>query len=217
LDLQSTNEPLGRVRIKICGITRVEDALAAARLGADAIGLVFYAKSPRAVTVEAASDIVAELPPFIAKVGLFVNAPEEEVKAVLGRVPLDVLQFHGNENPDDCAGYGRPHIKAFRVREGMDLHRLAKDHAQASAFLLDSFTPGLWGGSGQSFDWSLAPQGVSKPLILAGGLTPDNVAEAIAAVRPYAVDVSGGVEKSKGVKDVDKMRAFIEGVRNAKY
>jgi len=215
--VELTNEPFGRVRVKICGITRVEDALDAARLGADAIGLVFYAGSPRAVTVEAAGAIAAALPPFIARVGLFVNAAEEEVRAVLGRVSLDVLQFHGDESPEECARYGWPYIKAIRVREGIDLNRLAEDHAQAGAFLLDSFTPGIWGGSGRSFDWSLVSGGFKKPLILAGGLTADNVAEAIAAVRPYAVDVSGGVEQSKGVKDPVKMRAFIEGVMNAKF
>jgi len=217
LDWVDSNEPVGRVRVKICGITRVEDALVASRLGADAIGLVFYGQSHRAVTIEAASAIAQALPPFVAKVGLFVNAAEAEVRGVLEKVPLDILQFHGDESPAECARYGRPYIKAFRMREGLDLNRLAEDHAHASAFLLDSFTPDVWGGSGRSFDWSLVPRGFKRPFILAGGLTPDNVTEAIAAVRPYAVDVSGGVEQSKGVKDPDKMRAFIEGVWNAKF
>lgn len=204
-----------RVRSKICGITRVEDALATVEAGADAIGLVFYAKSPRAVSVEQAAEIVQALPPFVTSVGLFVNMPREQLLAILQQVPLDLLQFHGDESPAECEGYGRPYIKALRVRPGEDLAAAMAPYAGARGILLDTFVEGVPGGTGAAFDWSLVPQGVARPIILAGGLEAHNVAAAIRQVRPYAVDVSGGVEASKGIKDAGKIRAFVKSVRDA--
>ena len=201
------------VRSKICGITRLEDALAAIDAGADAIGFVFYAKSPRAVSVEQARAIIAALPPFITTVGLFVNASRCELTEILEVVPLDLLQFHGDETPEDCDGYHRPYIKALRVQAGDDIAAGCRAFSRASGILLDTYVAGVPGGTGEAFDWSLIPQELSKPIILAGGLTPDNVAQAIAQVRPYAVDVSGGVEASKGIKDHDKIRAFMRAVQ----
>ncbi|SUD40543.1 N-(5'-phosphoribosyl)anthranilate isomerase [Ectopseudomonas mendocina] len=204
-----------RVRSKICGITRVEDALAAVEAGADAIGLVFYAKSPRAVSVEQAAEIVQALPPFVTSVGLFVNMPREQLLAVLQQVPLDLLQFHGDESPAECEDYGRPYIKALRVRPGENVAAAMAPYAGARGILLDTFVEGVPGGTGAAFDWSLVPQGVARPIILAGGLEAHNVAAAIRQVRPYAVDVSGGVEASKGIKDAGKIRAFVKSVRDA--
>lgn len=201
------------VRSKICGITRVEDALAAAAAGADAIGLVFYAKSPRAVSVLQAQQIIAALPPFVTTVGLFVDIARAELQQILADVPLDLLQFHGDESLAQCEGYGRPYIKALRVRPADDLVALMGQYPSASGILLDTYVEGVPGGTGLAFDWSLVPQHLPKPVILAGGLTPENVAAAIAAVKPYAVDVSGGVEASKGIKDADKVHAFIREVR----
>lgn len=204
-----------RVRSKICGITRVEDALAAVEAGADAIGLVFYAKSPRAVSVEQAAEIVQALPPFVTSVGLFVNMPREALQALLKQVPLDLLQFHGDESAADCEGYGRPYMKALRVRPGDDVATLMAPYAGARGILLDTFVEGVPGGTGAAFDWSLVPQDAARPIVLAGGLDAGNVAEAIRQVRPYAVDVSGGVEASKGIKDANKIRAFVQAVREA--
>ncbi|WP_339406164.1 phosphoribosylanthranilate isomerase [Pseudomonas helleri] len=201
------------VRSKICGITRIEDALAAVAAGADAIGFVFYAKSPRAVTAVQARAIIAALPPFVTTVGLFVNASACELNETLDAVPLDLLQFHGDETPEQCEGYHRPYIKALRVKAGDDIAGACNAYASASGILLDAYVEGVPGGTGQAFDWSLIPQGLSRPIILAGGLTVDNVVQAIDQVRPYAVDVSGGVEKSKGFKDHDKIRAFMHNVR----
>ena len=201
------------VRSKICGITRIEDGLVAAEAGADAIGLVFYDKSPRAVDVRQARAILAALPPFVTSVGLFVNASRCFIGEVLDAVPLDVLQFHGDETPEQCEGHGRPWFKALRVRPGDDLHAEARRFAGARAILLDAYVPGVPGGTGERFDWSLIPADLPMPLILAGGLTPDNVTEAIASVRPYGVDVSGGVEAAKGIKDAAKVAAFIRRVR----
>lgn len=201
------------VRSKICGITRIEDALVAAEAGADAIGLVFYDKSPRAVDVRQARAILAALPPFVTSVGLFVNASRCFIGEVLDAVPLDVLQFHGDETPEQCEGHGRPWFKALRVRPGDDLHAEARRFAGARAILLDAYVPGVPGGTGERFDWSLIPADLPMPLVLAGGLTPDNVTEAIASVRPYGVDVSGGVEAAKGIKDAAKVAAFIRRVR----
>ncbi|WP_313025784.1 phosphoribosylanthranilate isomerase [Pseudomonas lopnurensis] len=203
------------VRSKICGITRIEDALAAAEAGADAIGLVFYAKSPRAVSVQQARAIIAALPPFITTVGLFVNASRCEINELLEAVPLDLLQFHGDESPADCEGYHRPWFKALRVGNGEDIAAQIARYPNASAILLDTFVAGVPGGTGERFDWSLIPPTLPKPLILAGGLTADNVQQAIAQVRPYAVDVSGGVEASKGIKDAGKVAAFVQRVRSA--
>ncbi|HSC83181.1 MAG TPA: phosphoribosylanthranilate isomerase [Pseudomonas sp.] len=201
------------VRSKICGITRVEDALAAIAAGADAIGLVFYAKSPRAVGVEQAREIIAALPPFVTTVGLFVDIERAELQQLLERVPLDLLQFHGDESLAQCEGYSRPYIKALRVKQGDDIAALMAQYPSASGILLDTYVEGVPGGTGLAFDWSLVPPQLPKPVILAGGLTPENVAAAIARVKPYAVDVSGGVEASKGIKDADKVRAFIRAAR----
>lgn len=204
------------VRSKICGITRIEDALAVVEAGADAIGLVFYGKSPRAVSVEQAAAILHALPPFVTTVGLFVDMPRDELLQLLQRLPLDLLQFHGDESPADCEGYGRPYIKALRVRPGEDVAAAMAPYTGARGILLDTFVEGVPGGTGASFDWSLVPEDAAKPIILAGGLDSDNVARAIRRVRPYAVDVSGGVEASKGIKDADKIRAFVRAVRDAR-
>ncbi len=200
-------------RIKICGITRVEDALAAAASGADAIGLVFHEKSPRHVTVRQAARLAAALPPFVAAVGLFVNVSADFVHAVLEQVPLDMLQFHGDETPEFCASFERPYIKAIRVREGVDLVQCASRYAAAKGLLLDAWVEGIPGGTGHSFDWELIPRDLPLPVILSGGLTPANVADAIRAVQPYAVDVSSGVEARKGIKDAAKIAAFINEVK----
>lgn len=192
------------------------DALAAVEAGADAIGLVFYAKSPRAVTVRQAQAILAALPPFVTSVGLFVDMPRAELSEILAVLPLDLLQFHGDESPADCAGYARPYIKALRVRPGDDISAQVERYGDAAGILLDTFVPGVPGGTGEAFDWSLVPATLSKPIILAGGLTPDNVSAAIERVRPYAVDVSGGVEAGKGIKDAQKVRAFVRAVRAAR-
>lgn len=207
---------MSAVRSKICGITRIEDALAAVDAGADAIGLVFYAKSPRAVNVQQARAIIAALPPFVTTVGLFVNASRCELGEILDAVPLDLLQFHGDETPADCEGYHRPWIKALRVKAGDDIAASCKAYAGASGILLDSYVEGVPGGTGEAFDWSLVPKDLGKPIILAGGLSATNVAQAIVQVHPYAVDVSGGVEQSKGIKDHAKIRAFIQAVRSSK-
>jgi len=202
-------------RVKICGITRVEDALACAQLGADAIGLVFYASSPRHVSVSQARAIMAALPPFITTVGLFVDADAVEVSAVLTELPLDLLQFHGNESPEYCQRFGRPYLKAMRVKPGVDLVQYAAQYAQAKGLLLDAHVEGVAGGTGQSFDWNLIPAHLPLPVVLSGGLHPDNVTQAIKRVQPAAVDVSSGVEATKGIKDAAKIAAFMQGVRNA--
>ncbi len=204
---------MSTVRVKICGITRPEDACAAAEAGADAIGLVFYAKSPRAVTIEQAQAVLAALPPFVTTVGLFVDNDPAELHSILAAVPLDLLQFHGNESAEYCDSFARPYIKALRVRPGEDIAALVAAFPKAQGVLLDAFVEGLPGGTGESFDWSLVPRNLSKPLILAGGLNPGNVGEAVARVAPYAVDVSGGVEASKGIKDASKIAAFIRAAR----
>jgi phosphoribosylanthranilate isomerase len=206
---------LSGVRSKICGITRIEDALAAAEAGADAIGLVFYANSPRAVSVQQARAIVAALPPFVTTVGLFVDASSCELGEILEAVPLDLLQFHGDEAPAYCDAWHKPYIKALRVKPGDDIGAQIDAYGGARGVLLDTFVPGVPGGTGEAFDWSLVPPAASKPIILAGGLTPENVAAAIAQVRPYAVDVSGGVEASKGIKDGERIKHFIQAVRLA--
>jgi len=201
-----------KVRIKFCGITRVEDALAAAAVGADAIGLVFYDRSPRRVTVEQAATIVAALPPFITTVGLFVDAPETEIESVLSRVSLDLLQFHGDETATYCERFARPYIKALRMKPDLILAQVVEEYAAAQGILLDSYVEGIPGGTGQSFAWSAVPENLKKPIILAGGLNADNVADAIAAVQPWAVDVSGGVEAASGIKDARLMAAFAAAV-----
>ncbi|MEJ2392430.1 MAG: phosphoribosylanthranilate isomerase [Gammaproteobacteria bacterium] len=203
-----------RTRVKICGITRDQDARAACACGADAIGLVFYAVSPRAVSVEQAGQISRQLPAFVTSVGLFVNPHAEEVEDVLAQVPLDCLQFHGEESAAFCEQFGRPYIKAIRVSEDTDILQQAQTYSAARAILLDAYVPDIPGGTGQHFDWSRIPPDVPKPVILAGGLTPDNVAEAIRQVQPYAVDVSGGVEQGKGIKDQVKIEQFIAEVNS---
>lgn len=201
-----------RTRIKICGITRPEDGLAAARLGADAIGLVFYPPSPRAVSVIQAKLIVKSLPPFVTVVGLFVNEERSVIEQTLNEVSLDLLQFHGDEAPQDCEGFGKPWIKAIRMRQDIDLMAMARVYASASGLLLDTYQAGVVGGTGQTFDWSKVPQSLTGRVILAGGLNSENVTQAVQQLRPYAVDVSGGVEESKGIKDAAKIDAFIAGV-----
>jgi len=201
-----------RVRVKICGITRVEDALAAVAQGADAIGLVFYAPSPRAVSIEQAAAIAKQIPAFVSVVGLFVNAEESFVRDVITQVPLDLLQFHGDETPEQCARYDLPFIKAVRVKSDTNLVQCAKDYSASRALLLDTYTEGVAGGTGHVFDWGLIPSDLNKPVVLAGGLTAENVASAIQQVKPYAVDVSGGVEASKGIKDAAKIAAFMQQV-----
>jgi phosphoribosylanthranilate isomerase len=201
-----------RVRVKICGITRVEDALNAVAQGADAIGLVFYKPSPRNVEIEQAIEIANKIPAFVTAVALFVNAEPDFVRKVISEVKLDLLQFHGDETPQECASYGMPFIKAIRVKSDTNLVQCAKDFSASKALLLDTFTDGVAGGTGHVFDWNLIPAALDKPVILAGGLTAQNVAQAINQVKPYAVDVSGGVEVSKGIKDAEKIAAFMQQV-----
>ena len=200
------------VRTKICGITRIEDALAAVAHGADAIGLVFYPNSPRIVSIQRASAIVSSLPPLVTAVGLFVNATPDEVRQVLSGVKLSLLQFHGEETAAYCEQFNMPYIKAVAVKPGLDLLAYAAQFGSAQGLLLDAYQEGLAGGTGQVFDWKLIPDHLGKPVILAGGLNADNVTLAISQVHPYAVDVSGGVEREKGIKDAAKVAAFIKAV-----
>lgn len=200
-------------RIKICGITREQDALEAARCGADAIGLVFYERSPRHVDIARAAQLAAVLPPFVTIVGLFVDAEPSFVRDVLAAVPLDLLQFHGDETPEYCAQFGRPYLKAIRVKSGVDLLQCAARFSTAKALLLDAYVAGVPGGTGATFDWDLIPRQLPLPVILSGGLGPENVAAAVERVRPYAVDVSSGVEAAKGIKDAAKVAAFINEVK----
>jgi phosphoribosylanthranilate isomerase len=204
-----------RTAVKICGITRTEDALMAASHGAHAIGLVFYRPSPRFIEPDAAAAIVRALPPFVTPVGLFVDAAEEEVRSIAARTGLRMLQFHGGESAASCARFALPYMKAVRVKPGVDLLQYAREFSQAQALLLDAFQEGLHGGTGAVFDWTLVPSTLPLPVVLSGGLTPENVGDAIRRVRPSAVDVSSGVEARKGVKDAEKIAAFIKGVRDA--
>jgi phosphoribosylanthranilate isomerase len=211
-----------RTRVKICGIRSVEDARVAATAGADAIGLVFYGPSPRHVGIGQAAAIAGSLPPYVMSVGLFVDAPAEEVRAVLAAVPLDLLQFHGGETPAFCAQFDKPFVQAVRVRPGVDLlqsnDRTMQYRPLARGLLVDAFVPGVHGGTGQSFDWSLIPGSLRGEVILSGGLTPSNVRDAVRQVRPWAVDVSSGVERStgqKGIKDPRLIEQFIEEVHLA--
>ncbi|QCF26208.1 phosphoribosylanthranilate isomerase [Hydrocarboniclastica marina] len=206
---------MSRTRIKICGITRPEDAAAATALGADALGLVFYEQSPRSVTIGQALSICRAVSPFVSLVGLFVNPRAEYVRQVLAAVPLGWLQFHGDESEAFCEQFERPYIKAIRVRSADCVAVGYQQFRTAAGLLVDAFDPGLYGGTGQVFNWALLPDERPSPLVLAGGLTPDNVAQAVRQVRPWAVDVSGGVEAAKGVKDPEKIRHFIEGVLSA--
>ncbi len=204
-----------RTRIKICGITRPADGVEAARLGADAVGLVFYPPSPRAVSIGQARAVVDALPPFVTTVALFVDPSEAQVREVCDAVPIDLVQYHGDEPPELCEALGHPFIKVIRMREGVDLAAEARRYHKARALLLDTYRPGVPGGTGEAFAWERVPRDLPLPVVLAGGLTPDNVAEAVARVRPFAVDVSGGVEAEKGVKDAARMAAFIRGVNRA--
>ena len=212
LNPQSFTQNSRSCRVKICGITRAEDALAVAHGGADAIGLVFYQRSPRHVSILQAAQLVAVLPPFVTVVGLFVNASVEVVREVMAAVSLDVLQFHGDETPEYCAQFNKPYLKAIRVKAGVDLLQCAADFNSAQGLLLDAHVEGIPGGTGASFDWSLIPGHLPLPLILSGGLTVENVAAGIKQVRPYAVDVSSGVEAAKGIKDAAKIARFMQAV-----
>ena len=212
-----------RTRVKICGITRIEDGIAAARAGADAIGLVFWAGTPRCVSFEHARAIAMGVPAFVTIVGLFVDPAPDEVQGALDAVPLDLLQFHGDELADFCASFGRPYVKAVTVKPGVDLLQYASRYGDARGLLFDAFEPGgLPGGTGKTFDWNQLPDALQRPVILSGGLTQQNVAAAIRTARPWAVDVSSGVELSgedgrprKGIKSAAKIDAFIREVRNA--
>lgn len=200
-------------RVKICGLRDVATAVEVARLGADAVGLVFYRPSPRFVELEAAAAIARALPAFVSCVGLFVDHAEADVEAVLSRVPLDLLQFHGEETPEQCRRWGRPYIKAVRVKPGLDLLEYAGRYADARGLLCDAFSPAAPGGTGERFDWALLPERLPLPLILSGGLAPDNVAAAVAATRPWAVDVSSGVESARGVKDLERVARFVAAAK----
>jgi phosphoribosylanthranilate isomerase len=207
-----------RTRVKICGMTRVEDVQAAAQAGADAIGLVFYPPSPRFLSLDWARQLAGEVPPFVSTVALFVNPTAAEVYSVVERVKPAMLQFHGEEAPEFCHQFGVPYLKACRVKSGVspgvDLLKYLRPFSGAAGWLLDSHVA-EYGGVGESFDWSLVPAERIRPLVLSGGLTRDNVREAVRRVRPWAVDVSSGVEVSKGIKDAAKIAAFIAEVRNA--
>ena len=202
-------------RVKMCGITRPQDALEAAQAGADAIGLVFYARSPRNVGLDQAAGIVQALPPFVTTVALFVNPAPQEVHAVMQSVRPDVLQFHGEETPEFCRRFGTPYLKAVRVRPETDLIQFAALYADAQGLLLDAWNEAAHGGTGERFDWNLIPANLPKHVILAGGLSPANVRLAVETTRPWAVDVSSGIESSKGIKDAALIAAFMKEVKNA--
>lgn len=206
---------MSRTRIKICGITRPEDAVVAADAGADAIGLVFYPQSPRAVTAQQAAEIVAVVPAFVSIVALFVNEPAESIRRISHDVAIDLFQFHGDESPEFCRQFDRPWIKALRVREGMDIAAACGEYNGSRGILLDTYQKGVPGGTGQSFDWHLVSPELPTSVVLAGGLHHGNVAQAIATVKPAAVDVSGGVESKPGLKDREKINRFVAAVRTA--
>jgi len=210
-----------RTRIKFCGITQLSDALEAVRLGVDALGFVFYPPSPRYIDIKKAVEIMQQLPAFVSCVGLFVNSPQELIQQVLQSTSIDTLQFHGDETVEECQRYGKPYLKAIRMKQDINLELAAKHYSSASALLLDTYEQGVPGGTGETFDWKRIPSSLSIPIILAGGLSIDNVATAIQTVNPYGVDVSGGIEQVvdqvqvKGVKDAAKMAAFVKEVVNA--
>lgn len=206
---------MASTRIKICGITTQKDAHAATSSGADAIGLVFYAKSPRCITVDQAAEIATIVPPFVSVVALFVDEPAASIERTLRRIPIDLIQFHGDESPEFCQQFGRPWIKALRVRPGVDIANACRQYHCARGILLDSWQEGMPGGTGKSFDWHLAMGDLPLPVVLAGGLHEGNVGDAIRALHPAAVDVSNGVELSPGIKDVHRIRRFIAAVRAA--
>jgi len=201
------------VRVKICGLTRNEDIQAAVSSGADALGFVLYAPSPRAVSPEQAAQLIKSAPAFVTTVALFVNESAAEIKRIISICPFDLLQFHGDESPEFCRQFNRPYMKAIRVRSADDIHRAVQQYPDTKALLLDAYVENLPGGTGQAFDWRLIPQ-LTIPWVLAGGLNANNVADAIDQVQPFAVDVSGGVEASKGIKDAQKIKEFIHEVRN---
>ncbi|MGV6808011.1 MAG: phosphoribosylanthranilate isomerase [bacterium] len=203
-----------KTRVKICGITSVAAAESAVESGADAIGLVFYGKSPRAIKPEIARDIARSVGPFVTVVGLFVNAERADIGKTAMSVGLDLIQLHGNETPEFCQGLGMPYIRALRMSPGMDVVGECGKYPNARGILLDAWNPEKYGGTGETFDWNRVPHSICKPLVLAGGLTPENVAQAVAEVKPYAVDVSGGVESAPGVKSDELMKEFIA---NAKF
>jgi len=202
-----------RTRVKICGFTKVEDAVAAASLGVDAIGLVFYPPSLRNVSIEQAVNIVEALPAFVSVVALFVDETESKIREVLSKVSIDCIQFHGNETAKACRVYNKPYIKAVRMKEGRDVVKIAAQYDDACALLLDAYHPRIQGGSGSQFDWDLIPDNCSLPVVLAGGLHVNNARQAVQKVKPYALDVSSGVESAKGIKDVAKMAAFIQQIK----
>ncbi len=204
-----------RTRVKICGVTRLEDALVACRAGADALGFIFYAPSPRNIEIDAARTITRALPAFVTTVGLFVDPDPSTVSRARAVVPLDLLQFHGDEDPEFCEQFGVPYIKAVRMRPEVDLLEYARRFKRARGLLLDTYVGGTKGGTGERFDWTLIPADVPLPLVLSGGLDPENVVQAIRSVQPWAVDVSSGVEAAKGIKDPARILAFMTGVRNA--
>ncbi len=204
-----------RTRIKFCGMTRLDDALAAVALGADAIGFVLTRKSRRFVGIERAREMRRALPPLVTAVALFMDDDVSFVSEAVAAVAPDLLQFHGSETAPDCVRYGRPYLKAVAMGGGLDWQVLVESHAHATGFLFDGHAVGEQGGAGQVFDWSALPHNPGKPVVLAGGLTPENVGAAIRAVRPWAVDVSSGIESEPGVKDTDRMRRFIAAVRTA--
>lgn len=202
-----------RARVKICGITNLDDALASVDAGADALGFVFYKPSPRYIEPNLAAQIIKKLPAFVTSVALFVNETRDEIERIAGLTQVDLLQFHGDESPAFCQGFSRPCIRALRVNNEMDLVREVESYADVvKGVLLDTYVAGVPGGTGARFDWSLIPDSLACKIILAGGLDPDNIADAVLRIRPYAVDVSGGVEKAKGLKDVSKVRQFIHEV-----
>ena len=205
---------MSMTRIKICGLTRAQDVDAAVEAGADAVGLVFYPESARFVSLAQATELARRVPPFVTIVGLFVNASRETVRATLAALPIHLLQFHGDEDDAFCRQFGRPFLKAVRVRPEIDMPRQLAAFPSAQAILLDAFVEG-YGGGGKTFDWTLVPDVLPKPVVLSGGLDAENVGDAIRRVRPLAVDVSSGVESGKGIKDAAKIRAFVKAVRHA--
>jgi phosphoribosylanthranilate isomerase len=205
---------MARTRIKICGLTREQDVAAAVAAGADAIGFVFFPQSPRHLEIDRAAALVRSVPPFVTRVGLFVNPDPQVLSETLAAVPLDVVQYQGDETPEFCESQGYPYVKVARMRPGIDLVEFARSYPSARGLLLDAYVES-YGGAGQMFDWSLVPKSMPLPVVVAGGLTAANVGSAIRQLRPWGVDVSSGVEAAKGIKDADKIRAFVAAVKDA--